>query len=359
MNTAATVDNVLAQAAVFAGQAPSIHNSQPWLWRIDDDALDLMLDHRRLLHIADPHARFAILSCGAALHHARIDLAALGWHAVVARFPEHGAPDRLARLQLDGRAPVDPVAARLVQATASRRTDRRSIPSAPLDYDKLRPIESAIRAEGADLRLLRPRQVFDLAEAVDQAGHVEREDPDRQRELARWIGPERSPGTGIPARSLPGDLSHSIAPERCFRRPGGALVEESRRHASVFAILHGRGDEPLDWLHAGEALSAGWLTATRLDVSVLPLSVAIEMASTRAMIQRMLTVGWPFLVLRFAAAAAGGENEPRTPRLPADVTVETAAPGHPYPGQPGRAAKVSESGSNGPAGGRPSGRSST
>jgi hypothetical protein len=358
MNTAAAVDNVLTQAAVFAGQAPSIHNSQPWLWRIDNDALDLMLDRRRLLHIADPDARFAILSCGAALHHARIDLAALGWHAVVARFPD-GAPDRLARLQLNGRAPVDPVAARLVQATGSRRTDRRTTPSAPLDFDKLRPIGSAIRAEGAELLPLRPRQVFDLAEAVDQAGHIEREDPDRQRELARWIGPERSQGTGIPARSLPADLSHSIAPERAFRRPGGALVEESRHHASVFAILHGHGDEPMDWLHAGEALSAGWLTATRLDVSVLPLSVAIEVASSRAMIQRMLTVGSPFLVLRFAAAAAGGENEPRTPRLPADVTVETTAPGQPRSGQPGRAGKVNESGTNGPAGGRTRGRSST
>ena len=48
--------------------------------------------------------------------------------------------------------------------------------------------------------------------------------------------------------------------------------------AAVFVMLYGRADEPLDWLRAGEALSAGWLTATELGVSVLPHSAPIEVA---------------------------------------------------------------------------------
>ncbi|KUL25611.1 hypothetical protein [Actinoplanes awajinensis] len=69
-------------------------------------------------------------------------------------------------------------------------------------------------------------------------------------------------------------------------------------------------------------MSAGWLTATGLAVSVLPLSVVVEVAGSREMIQR-LTNGseLPYLVLRFAAAEPHGTDVPRTPRLPPEVTV--------------------------------------
>lgn len=38
----------------------------------------------------------------------------------------------------------------------------------------------------------------------------------------------------------------------------------------MFILLYGDADEPLNWLRAGEALSAGWLTATERGVSILP-----------------------------------------------------------------------------------------
>ena len=78
----------------------------------------------------------------------------------------------------------------------------------------------------------------------------------------------------------------------------------------------------MNWLTAGEALSAGWLTATNLAVSVLPLSIVVEVDGSRNMIQRMLG-GYelPYLVLRFAAEESGAEELPPTPRLPSEATV--------------------------------------
>src|SRR3712207_8175716 len=91
--------DALRQAAVLAGRAPSVHNSQPWRWRPDAQTLDLFLATDRPLHGPDPDARVAVLSCGAALHHARVHLAAQGWRADVDRMPDPRHPAHLARIR--------------------------------------------------------------------------------------------------------------------------------------------------------------------------------------------------------------------------------------------------------------------
>jgi hypothetical protein len=315
--------DLLTQAAVFAGQAPSLHNSQPWRWLVGSDTLELRLEPGRVLGTTDPDCRLAVLSCGTALHHARIELAAAGWRTTVRRFPDLADTDHLASVEIEDQAPVEPVTARLVQAVARRRTDRRGAPSAPLDYDKLRTIRAAVRREGADLKLLHPGQLFTLAEANDRARAAEADDPEWQVELTGWIGDGTAPGAGVPRAALSGGPATDAALATALRRDGTTLITDSHHHASIFAILHGPGDERANWLTAGEALSAGWLTATGLAVSVLPLSIVVEVASSRSMIQRLLG-GYelPYLALRFAAAATGQPESSRTPRLPAEATVQ-------------------------------------
>jgi nitroreductase len=56
----------LLRYAVFA---PSSHNTQPWLFRIQGHELDLIADLNRSLPIVDPMNRELIISCGAALNH--------------------------------------------------------------------------------------------------------------------------------------------------------------------------------------------------------------------------------------------------------------------------------------------------
>ena len=88
-------------------------------------------------------------------------------------------------------------------------------------------------------------------------------------------------------------------------------------------VLQGAGDQRADWLRGGEALSAGWLTATALNLSVLPLSAVVEVADSRTAIGRLTGAGgFPYLVPRFAAAGpAAGQGRP-TPRLPVAAVID-------------------------------------
>ena len=58
-NTAGGMTDVLTDAATVAGYAPSIHNTQPWRWRIHGPTADLYTDSDRQLRLADPDRRDA------------------------------------------------------------------------------------------------------------------------------------------------------------------------------------------------------------------------------------------------------------------------------------------------------------
>src|SRR5262245_62330230 len=93
---------VLHQAAQTAIAAPSIFNTQPWRWQVDHSSLRLWAEHERQLLVADPEGRMLTVSCGVALHHARLALAGGGHEAEVQRLPDPGDPDLLAEIHLGG-----------------------------------------------------------------------------------------------------------------------------------------------------------------------------------------------------------------------------------------------------------------
>ncbi len=313
----------LSTAATTAGHAPSIHNTQPWRWRLTSNELNLYLDHSRGAEVTDPDSRLAILSCGAALHHALVSLTADGWHTILARMPDPAHPDHLARLRLDHRIPVSLESRRHRQTIRLRHTDRRPTAGTTTDADELNAIVAVVKSAGTGLHILRPDQVLELASAADQAQRAENADITWQTEVNYWTGGTRPLGSGIPDTAIPDQATQTTVPGRDFGHHGDLSISTAHENAATFAILYGAEDGEVDWLRAGEALSAAWLTATELGLSVLPLSATIEVAVTRERIRHLLSgLGYPYLVLRLTTGDPAGTAAPHTPRLPADQVIE-------------------------------------
>ncbi|MEU8298527.1 nitroreductase family protein [Micromonospora sp. NPDC048909] len=315
----------LAEAATTAGHAPSVHNTQPWQWRVLPDALELRMARSRQLTAADPEARLLVLSCGIALHHARMALAAEGWTAMVERLPDPAEPELLARLSGFSRTDLDPDAMRLVQCMRIRRTDRRPVSEEPVPNSAIEEITHAVTAEGSRLQILDSDQVMELAAAASHADIVEAEDPETREELAYWTS-RAGTGTGLPPEVLPEQAPQTTVPARDFGRSGSLPVGPGHDRAAAYTLLFGDEDEPESWLRAGEGLSGGWLTATRLGVSMVPLSGVVEVDSTRQILRQLLAgIGFPYLVLRLGIADPAHAGPPHTPRLAADQVVDTSA----------------------------------
>jgi hypothetical protein len=66
-------------------------------------------------------------------------------------------------------------------------------------------------------------------------------------------------------------------------------IDASRRAARYLSVRHGSGDQPQEWLHTGEALSAGWLTATERGIGVLPPSARFEATATREAMRQLVS----------------------------------------------------------------------
>lgn len=280
------VTHALVEAATTGGYAPSIQDTQPWRWRIAGKTLDLYAERHRGLDATDLDTRLAMLSCGAALHHARVSLAAQNWHPVITRLPDPTDRTYLAQLRVDERAPAEPAAMQHLRTITLRHTDRRPASGTRPAPDALRAITGSVAAEDTGLHVLDPDQVRALIDAADRARHDGPDGAAWHAELAYW-----------------------------------ADLTADDRDTAAFALLHGRADRPAAWLRAGEALSAGWLTATEHGVTVLPLSAPVEVDGTRETLRAMIAGCHPYLVLRLGTAdpAAG---PPQAPRLPSRQSIE-------------------------------------
>jgi nitroreductase len=318
-------DRVLTDAAAMSGRAPSVHNTQPWRWKVFPDALELRMARDSRLAATDPEGRLTTLSCGAALHHARVALAAEGWTAVVERLPDPKQPDLLARLTRFRHSGADRDAMRLVQCMRVRHTDRRPVSDEPMPGATLDEIVQTAGAEGARLEVLDSDQVMDLAAAAGQAAAAAAEEPKLREELEYWTS-RAGTGTGLPPGVLPERAPQTTVPARDFGRPGTLPSGPGHDRAAVYGILWGTEDEPDSWLRAGEGLSAAWLAATRLGVSLVPLSGVVEVDGTRETLHELLArLGFPYLALRLGLADPAHAGAPHTPRLPTEQIVDTSA----------------------------------
>ncbi|MFR9779697.1 Acg family FMN-binding oxidoreductase [Micromonospora sp. MS34] len=315
---------VLEAAARQSLHAPSVFNTQPWRWRVTPAALELRADPERQLGTTDPDGRLLTLSCGAALHHARVSLTAAGWGVTVDRFPDPDDPTLLARLRTTGPVDLDVAAGRLVDAIPRRRTDRRAYGDRPVPEAALSRLRAAVEAEDSYLHAVRPDQMPMLAVSTARAADAELADPAYRDELRQWTNRPPGSGDGVPVATAVRPAPRRV-PLRDYA-PGGAAGLSAGAdfdRGAVYVILFGDRDDPAAWLRGGEALSALLLTATAEGLASAPISDTIELAWPRRIMRDLLAgVGEPYLVVR-VGWGPGDELPPAPRRMPGDVIEVT------------------------------------
>jgi nitroreductase len=301
-------------ALSLAARAPSVHNSQPWIWRVGDESLHLFANPELHLRHTDPDARDLMLSCGAALNHCAIAFAALGWQPKIHRFPNAADPSHLAAVELY-RYPEAELDVALAAAIPRRRTDRRRFSPWVVPGGDI--VLMGARAARAGVMLRRIDALGHLKRLVTDAAWRHAGDTEYQTEMATWSGRHASTA-GVPARSIPYCDSASVTLARSFT--GGMLAEQPnpdppRDNAAVIA-LGTVDDDELSRLRAGEATSVVLLTATAQGLASCPVTEPLEIAEIRQAVQKDVfgTEGFPQMLLRIGWAPVNANPLPSTPR---------------------------------------------
>jgi hypothetical protein len=294
----------LIQTCVAAATAaPSVHNTQPWLFRLYAGGVDVFVDRSRRLTALDPAGREMYISVGAAVLNLRIALRARGWLTNVEVTPA-GHPDLAARVQVAGPAEITAGVRLLDGAIAARHTNRRPFADRPVPPATITELAAAAAIEGASLLVADSGLRDAVLSLIRTADNRLRADEHYRAELAAWTTP---PGLGrrdgVPRAAFgPRDQSGAL-PLRDMalgHHAATSLVEFEPEPTIVLLYTH--GDTPADWLRAGAALQRLWLAATVRGLAATPLTQATEIPVLRDLmtnsaadwvVQTVLRLGYP------------------------------------------------------------------
>lgn len=311
----------LVSAAVAA---PSIHNTQPWRFRLvpETSVLEVRAATERALPATDPQGRALHISVGAAVLNLRTAARHLGWSPEVRLLPDPAEPGLLAGVRLDEPAPCRlPAVDALYDAIWRRHSIRSPFTGPPVPRGVLAGFADAARAEDAELLLPDDAETARLLRLTTEAERRNTVDPALRAESRRWLQEAGARPYGIPATALGPQDAGGHLPMRDF----GALAPE-RHLAPVrfeahprIAVLLTRGDGPADWLRAGLALEHVLLAATVHGVRASLLHQAMEWRFLRWE-ARDVRHGPAFaqMLVRFGY---GPEGTP-TPRLPVTEVID-------------------------------------
>jgi nitroreductase len=303
--TYSTIDSVVLRECIRAAvAAPSVHNTQPWLFRLRGDGIDVLVDRDRQLRTLDPVGREMFLSVGAALFNLRVALRAHGFEP----FVEHGGsatdPTRAARIRVIGTAEVTAATRAFADAIPRRHTNRRPFSSRRLPAPVLAALAEAAGAEQAGLVVADDILRDGVLSLTRTAETRQRSDPHYRAEISRWTTPGGvSRRDGVPRDAL-GPRDHNTAlPLRDFAigrgLPAATVAFEPD---PTIMLLMTDDDIETAWLRAGEALQRVLLTATVHGLAATPLSQLTEIPAlrklladqdTRRVVQTVLRIGYP------------------------------------------------------------------
>jgi nitroreductase len=320
----------LLQALAAAIRAPSVHNTQPWLFRLAGSTVEVHADPTRRLPVADPDGRAMRVSCGAAVFNLRLALERAGYvPAVQLTGASEGV---LAAVETVGRQSPTSQCMALYEAILRRHSNRYPFLNKPVPLDVRAELIAAASAECGWLDLILGAAGVDMvAQLVRAADRILVADPAYVAEVAAWTRPDYSCVDGVARRAGgPAPEPHDLLATRAFggppRTPGYDFEPEP-----LVGVLGGPSDLPHDDVSVGQSLQRVLLTATRLGLSTSLLSQPIEVASAREQLRLGLhRQGSPHMVLRFGYGVPGRPTPRRSLHhvmLPDAQPVGSVVPG--------------------------------
>jgi nitroreductase len=307
-----------------AACAPSVHNSQPWLFRLRGGGIDVLADQSRRLDVIDPHGRELLISVGAAILNLRVAILSYGRLPILRIFPDRRQPDLVARVTPGPVTVPDPTARVLAAAIPRRHTNRSPFSSLAVPGSVLDELAGAAAVEGATLSVADPAGRAALLGLTRTAEEWQRAEAGYRDELTAWTRPASGRRDGVPAQALGPRDRWGIT---CVRDFGLTQPELHRREADfeqdpTLVVLSTPGEDPYHWVRAGQALERVLLTATVRGVASTPMTQSVEVPEIRQLLGDPARRRYPQLVLRLGY----GRPAPATPRRAlADVLVAEAA----------------------------------
>jgi hypothetical protein len=281
--------------------APSVYNTQPWLFRVTEREIEVYADPARRLQVVDPRGRELLISVGAALFNLRVAMLADGRIPVVSLMPDEDNEDLIARVRPGPAVPVSETVRLLAEAIPRRHTNRRPFEPIPVPPEVVADLCAAAAVEGGELVVADPVQRDAVLGVVRAAEHVHRRDPDYYVELADWTANGRPRPDGVPPETFGPWSALEVVPLRDFGvvKPVPSRTAAEYESEPTIALLYSRGDDREQWVRSGQALERTLLTASVRGLASTLMTQPIEVSKLRELLTISATGAVAQAVVRF------------------------------------------------------------
>src|SRR5574341_84423 len=311
-----TLSAQMRELVRFATLAANGHNTQPWKFVIQEDAIEIHPDYTRRLPAVDPNDRELWISLGCALENLLVAARAVGYAPEVT-YPDvvHFIHIRLTVGAPQGNPLFDAIPVR--QNTRSEY-DGQPVKTANLDQVRALPLEP-----GVELHFVtNPTALETVLEYVNQGNLKQYADKEFVDELIYWLRFNKKEALA----SLDGLYTRCSGNPEGPRWLGQMLVAGTKpqqqadidakklRSSSGAIVVTSETDDKTAWVRTGQVYERMALKMTSLNIKSAFLNQPIEVAEVRGQFQSVVGLGnaLPQLLVRFGYA----DPMPRSLRHP-------------------------------------------
>lgn len=293
----------LRELVRYATLAANGHNTQPWKFGIQENAIDIYPDYGRHLPVVDPDNRELWISLGCALENLLVAARATGYTTEVA-YPD--AEDVIRVHLLADTAQEDA----LFNAIPLRQTTRSEYNGQQVEAEKLDQLVNLPREAGVTLQFItHPDQTEMVLEYVNEGNRQQYADKAFVDELITWLRFNRKEAFG----SLDGLYTRSSGNPEIPRLIGQVFVAgtdpqqqadtdvRKLRSSPHALVITSAAEDKSTWVRTGQVYERLALTMTALGIQSAFLNQPIEVADLRSQFQSAMGLGesLPQLLLRF------------------------------------------------------------
>jgi nitroreductase len=295
----------------YAILAPSTRNTQPWIFRIRGDTIEIRIDLARAQPIADADRREMFISAGCALENLQIAARQFGYNTQTAVVPDTGDALLAARLTLtpDGRKTTIAEDA-MFDAITARNTnhgvyDGRAVTQVELEALALAAVDAGMSLDWIydGERHARIEQLVMRADALLLSRS------DYRHELGERIGTGAF-GTPWLLATLGRFAVSYLQPVKSFAQADQKAIVSS----FAIGVISGTENTRAEQVRTGQALERVYLKATELGLAMQPVSQLMQLAEMRDAVAALLPQGRvPLQPLRLGHAKSDDKHTPRRP----------------------------------------------
>ena len=278
----------------YARLAPSVHNTQPWTFRVTNMTIDILVNHGRSLADGDPTKRELWISLGACLETLLLAAQALGHTATAAHIQTDSLDQPIARITITPQTGA--IDQTNLDTIAKRHSYRGPLLPATLPISLLATLQGALNdLDGVSVQLLdKPADIESVADLTYKGMRLALSSPGFRHELADLIHYNWSPArTGMHGfalnRSAVGSMWEKWSIRLGLDIKQKALADRKKvTTASSLVFITAKGDVPQYWLVAGRAYVRVCHIITETGLAHSTIAAPVEAASFHEDIERLL-----------------------------------------------------------------------